>query len=114
MPTQAQLALMQRQNLSAHGVAITVTRPAPLDTPVDAVGIWHQPLQSEQDSGRDVRIADPRRIMAVPKSTFAEVLDRGTAIVATEPGTLVSRSWVVDGLDRSDDWYWYLLLKRTT
>lgn len=93
-------------NLSAHGVAATVTPPPPDDVPVSTTGIWATaPLQDEQPAGTDFRRREPRRVLALPK-TDLPILPRGTTIVAPEVMGGVDKTWRVDGLDRSEGDHW--------
>lgn len=93
-------------NLAAHGVAATVTRPAPDDTPVTTTGIWHSgPVEDPQPYGTDFRRREPRRILALPRADLA-TLPRGTTISAPETIGGTAKTWVVDSLDRveADTW----------
>ena len=89
-------------NLGAHGVPATVTRPAPDDTPVVTTGIWiTTPLEDPQPYGMDFQRAEPRRVMALPRSALAS-LPRETVIVAADTIGGATKTWRVDSLDRTD------------
>lgn len=102
-------------NLAAHGVAATVTRPAPDNTPALVTGIWLEPLtQEEVPHGREFPRREPRRIFAIPKSALAAV-PRNTLIVATEPRSgAVAQTWRVDGVERADTDHWRLVVVAAT
>lgn len=101
MPTLAQQALMQRLNLGAHGVAITVT--VPNGTPVATLGIWHQPLGEAQPVGTDFRRREPRRVLEIPRTATLEAVPRGSVITAPDRDGGATKTWTADGLERSDD-----------
>lgn len=87
---------------SVLGVAATVTRPAPDDTPVVTTGIWTTaPLDEARPFGVDFQRRDPRRVLALPRRTLATV-PRGTTISAPEMPGGTAQTWVVDGLDTID------------
>ena len=101
MPSLAQQALMQRLNLAAHGVPITVTRPGATLTPT--TGIWHAPLTEPQAFGTDFRRRDPRRVMEIPRDATLDDVPRGSVIVAVDRDGGIAKTWRADGLERSDD-----------
>jgi hypothetical protein len=85
----------------AFGVPITVTRPAPENTPVATTGIWQAaPLLEEPPYGQDLQRRDPRRVMAIPRDTVLTHIPRGSVIVAPEQLGGTARTWHVDGLER--------------
>jgi len=84
--------------VEAFGVPITVTRPAPENTPVTTSGIWLSPLMEDPPVGTDFRRRDPRRVMAIPRDATLTHIPRGSVIVAAEQLGAVARTWTVDGL----------------
>jgi hypothetical protein len=103
--------LVREVNVLAHGVAATVTRPAPDNTPVSTTGIWLvTPLTEDQPFGIDVRRVDARRVLAITKTTALGTMPRGTVIAAAEePGGTV-KTWRVDGIERADVNYWRVIV----
>jgi hypothetical protein len=98
-------------NFFAHGVACTVTRPAPDDEPITTTAIWLTTTTEDAPVGEFSR-REPRRVIALQKSDVP-TCKRGTEITAPELGE--SRTWIVDGVDRSeaDHWRAVVTLKRT-
>lgn len=100
-------------NQRAHGVAATVTRPAPDNTPVSTTGIWVTSREDQQPFGADLLRREPRRVMALPRyaadgtTVLLATMPRDTTVSAPEKlgGTAVT--WTVTGLDESiqpDQW----------
>lgn len=85
--------------LSAHGVAATVTRPTPDDTPISTRGIWLRPADDPQPYGTDLRRRDPRRVIALPRADVP-TLPRGTLVEAAEITGGAALTWRVDGFDQ--------------
>lgn len=84
---------------SAFGVAATVTRPAPDNTPIVTRGIWvTTALDETQPYGTDFKRRDPRRVFAVSKAAVP-TLPRGTTVVAPLPEGGADHTWRVDGYD---------------
>lgn len=82
---------------SVQGVAATVTRPSPDDTPVITQGVWLKELVEERPVGRDFQRREPRRLMVLPRNVLA-TLPRGTVIEAAEQAGVVEvKTWTVDG-----------------
>lgn len=97
-------------NLAAHGVAATVTRPAPDDTPIDTTAIWQtEPNQDAQPFGSDFIKTEPRRVLALPRSDVPTV-PRGTLIVAPEATGGANKNWRADGLERTTADTWRVLV----
>lgn len=93
-------------NQAVHGVAATVTRPAPDNAPIATSVIWLvEPVGDPQPYGSDFRRGEPRRIAAIAKSDVPE-LPRGTLIVAPEIAGAANKTWLMDGIERSlaDQW----------
>lgn len=87
--------------LDAFGVPITVTRPAPENTPVSATGIWLPDFMEDIPAGTSFQRREPRRVLAVSLQEVGS-LPRGTVIEAPllADGPLVR--WRVDAFDRID------------
>lgn len=97
-------------NLSVHGVAATVTRPAPDNTPVVTTGIWvNRPLEEERPYGTDFQARRPRLVMALPRSALS-TMPRGTTVVAPEQQGGANKTWKVDELDRTETDHWRVVL----
>jgi len=93
-------ALALDLNTGAFGVAATVTRPFPDDTPIVTRGVWvTAPLEETQPFGTDFKRRDPRRVFAVSKATVP-TLPRGTTVIAPLPEGGADKTWRVDGYDR--------------
>jgi len=84
---------------AAHGVAATVTRPAPDNAPIVTRGVWITiPLEEPRPYGSDFQRREPRRVLALPKADVA-TLPRGSIIVALDRVGGTIKVWRVDGLD---------------
>jgi hypothetical protein len=94
-------ALALDLNLAAHGVDVTVTRPAPDDTPIATRGIWMTWITEDVPAASDFQRREPRKVMALSRIVVPTV-PRGTLIVAPPPqGTgSVTQTWRVDGTER--------------
>ncbi len=112
MDLSALRALTLTLNLSAHGVPAVVTRPVPDDTAITTTAIWvpTAPIDESQPFGSGFRRREPRRVLALKRSEFAEV-PSGTTIVAPEQLGGATRTWVVDGLDRVEADHWRVIVK---
>lgn len=86
--------------LEALGVPVTVTRPAPENTPVPTTGIWLTPFVEVQPFGIDVRRRDPRRVMAIARTAALDFIPRGSTVVAAEQLGGTSKTWTVEGYER--------------
>jgi hypothetical protein len=91
-------ALALDLNLSAHGVDVTVTRPAPDDTAIATRGIWLTTETVDVPAGEFSR-REPRRVMALRRANVPTV-PRGTLIEAPEKSGDAVTVWRVDGIDR--------------
>jgi len=91
-------ALVLELNLDAHGVDVTVTRPAPDDDPIETSGIWMTTVTEDVPAVMDFQRRDPRRVMALSRADVPTV-PRGTLIVAPEKAGDALQTWRVDGLD---------------
>lgn len=94
-------ALVLSINLEAHGVPVTVTRPAPDDEPIETRGIWLTPDTNEFPIGSDFSRREPIRILALSRLVVPTV-PKGTVIDAPEKAGDTMRRWLVDGLDRRE------------
>lgn len=94
---------------AAFGVAATVTVPLlspdhdpPADFTVETTGVWMTPAEEAQPFGADFSRREPRRILAIPITSTLTTVPRGTLIeAADEPGG-TTKTWRVDGLERSE------------
>lgn len=84
----------------AFGLAITVTRPAPDNTPVTTEGVWVPPLIEEQPVGSDLQRREPRKVLAIPRTSTLAKIPRGSTISAPEVLGGTNQTWRVDGYDR--------------
>lgn len=100
-------SLVLSVNQAVHGVAATVTRPAPDGTPIETTVLWPSvaPVEDSQPYGTDFSRKGPRRVMAIPKVDVA-TLPIGTLIVAPEQIDGTNKNWRVDALDRSEADTW--------
>jgi hypothetical protein len=104
-------------NMAAHGVPITVTRPAPDDTPITTTvdglplkGIWMTPASSDLPPGSRLQARSPIRILVVATADVPTA-PRGTTVVAAwQPGGDES-TWVVEGLDHQEADHLRLIVK---
>lgn len=101
MPTLAQLALIQKVNLAAHGIPVTVTPPG--GSAVATTGIWHVPLEEQQPYGTDFQRREPRRLMELPRTDSLTAVPRGSIIAAADVDGGATKNWRADGLQRDDD-----------
>ncbi|HXG88771.1 MAG TPA: hypothetical protein VNJ02_10580 [Vicinamibacterales bacterium] len=99
--------------LGAHGVAATVTRPAPDNTPITTTVIWHsKPADEQQPTGVELfSKVGPRRVMVIPRATVA-TLPRGTSISAPERGGGTAVNWTVDNSDHVEADCWHAIVRR--
>ena len=97
--------------LAAFGLAVTVTRPAPDNTPIATTGVWFNDAfeQEPRPYGTDFQRREPRRLMAIPRSAVA-TMPRGTTVAAPEIQGGTSKTWRVDGLDTVDADFWRVVL----
>jgi hypothetical protein len=96
-PLRALAVRLQFDN-QVGAVDVTVTRPAPDNTPIECRGIWLT-YATEDQPGREFGRREARRIMALSKVDVPTV-PRGTRIVAPELSGGDERIWQVDGFDR--------------
>lgn len=93
-------ALVASLNFRAHGVAATVTRPFPDDTPITTRVIWVTPITEDRlDIGGGLQHRAPIRVAAVLKADVPTV-PRGTVILAPPKAGDDEVRWQVDGIDR--------------
>lgn len=91
--------LVLELNFSAHGIAMTVTRPLPDNTPIVTRGIWLTPLTEDGPVGTDLARREPRRVVALRRADVSAV-PRGTLILAPEKSGDADRTWKVEGPER--------------
>lgn len=101
--------------LAAYGVAATVTRPVPENTPIATTAIWvGLPVANAQPYGTDFRAREPRRRLDLVRSAVP-TLPRGTTIAAPEIQGGAVKTWRVDGYadDQDDPQVWRALVVLT-
>jgi hypothetical protein len=87
--------------VAAFGLDIQVTRPAPDDTPVPTTGVWiPPPLEETRPVGTDFQRREPRKILAVPRTTTLPNAPRGSIVLAPEAAGAAILTWKVDGYDK--------------
>ena len=101
MPVGTLRALVVATNVAAHGVAVTVTRPAPDDVPVATTGVWRRTPQESMPVSTDFRRAEPRKILQVPRTASLPTLPRGSIVLAPDETDGVDKTWQIEGF--SDD-----------
>lgn len=80
------------------GVPITVTMPAPDDTPIVTTGVWlERPLDEPRPFGRDLQQLGARKVMGIIRTTDLPSVPRGTLILAPEREGGPIKTWRVDG-----------------
>ena len=97
--------------LTAFGVAATVTRPAPDDTPIVTTAIWVPPdRRSRSDEVYEYRNELARRqaerlVLGLPRSAVP-TLPIGTVIAAPLVSGATSQTWRVEEHERDepDEW----------
>lgn len=98
--------------LSAFGLSATVTRPAPNNTPIATTGVWlPTPLNETQPFGSDVRMMDPRKVLALPRDAIDSISRGATVEMAEERGGTV-KTWVVDGVERAEADCWRVIVRQ--
>lgn len=98
MPVGALRALVRSTNQAAHGVPVTITRPAPENVPVTTTGVWLPPLTEDYPTGSDFQRRDPRKVLAIPRTATLTHIPRGSIVLAPELSTDSATAWRVDGL----------------
>lgn len=81
------------------GVAATITRPAPNNTPVVTTGIWLDEKREQEPFGTDFQKRGARKVFAVAVSAALPNAPRGTVVVAAELEGAAAKTWRVDGYD---------------
>lgn len=80
------------------GVPITVTRPAPDDTPIVTTGVWlERPLEEPRAFGQDFQRLDARKVLGIIRTSTLQSVPRGTMILAPELEGTIDKTWQVDG-----------------
>lgn len=95
----------------AFGVPVTVTRPAPDQTPITTVGVWVQPLTEDNRIGTDASRREPRKVLALMRAVVPPPLPRNTVITAPEIDGGPVLTWQVDGLERVEADLWRVLVR---
>lgn len=100
MGVDALRAHAQTVMFAVIGVPITVTRPAPDDTPIVAEGVWAaMPTDESRPIGVDFQRAEPRKVLAIPRTETLPSIPRGTSISAPELLDGPIKNWRVDGYE---------------
>lgn len=95
-------ALSLEVNMQAHGLDITVTKPAPDNTvPIDTRGIWLTTETEDVPTEHEFARREPIRLMAVTRDSV-EGIPINTLIAAPEVFGGPVRTWRVDGLARRE------------
>lgn len=87
--------------LSAFGVAVTVTRPAPDDTPIETTGAWVTPINDNYPVGPEFQRRHRRQVLVLSRDEVPTV-PKGTLIDAPARDGDDERRWRVDGIDEED------------
>lgn len=96
--------------LAAFGVAATVTRPAPDNTPIATTAIWLGAEEDSQPYGTDFTRREPRRLLTLSRAALPTLL-RGSLVEAPEVAGGTVQRWRVDGLAQPvDPEWWYALV----
>lgn len=91
---------------SAFGVPVTITRPAPDQTPITTTGVWLRPLAPDLPVGREYQRQEPLRVLSLQRSAVTS-LPVGTLIQAPEVRGGPTRLWRHEGLAEqaeADEW----------
>lgn len=86
--------------MAAFSVDATVTRPAPLDTPIVTEGMWLPEQTLDQPLVGDLTRTSMHRTFCLDRSIG--VVPRGTVIAAPEERGGTTRRWIVDGPQREE------------
>ena len=97
MNLDAAWAIGQAAMFSTMGVPAVVTRPSPDDTPVAAQAIWLTPKVERDPYGTDRGNRDPRKCLALQRSTSLPSAPAGTRITAPEVQGGADKQWRVEG-----------------
>lgn len=94
--------LAHQAAFSTMGVAATITRPEPDDTPITTTVIWLSSVTEDAfGGGMDLQRREAKRSFAVMRSAVPS-MPRGSKLSAPDlPGGTVRR-WRVDGVERAE------------
>jgi len=95
--------------LSTFGVPATVVRPAPDDAPIATTGVWLSRAAEQFPGGAEIRRAQRDYLMALPVADLPTV-PLLTRVAAPDIGGGPVLSWIVDGFDRLDAEFRYVIL----
>lgn len=101
------LALVTDANLAVYGVAATVTRPYPDDTPVVTTAIWE--TAATETTGADLRRREVRPVLGLRRDEVPTV-PRGTLIEAAPLRGGAVQTWRVEGTARVTDAFTYAVV----
>lgn len=85
------------QTFDALGVPVTITPPS--GSAVTTTGVWTKPLDEAMPFGQDYARREPRKVLAVRRTSSLDVVPRGSAISAPETDDGDVLTWRADGLD---------------
>jgi hypothetical protein len=89
--------LAMGQIFDALSVPVTITPPS--GAAVTTTGVWSKPLEETMPYGEDYARRDPRKVLAIRRTSTLDVIPRGSVIVAAETDGGDALTWRVDGLD---------------
>lgn len=98
-------------NIEIHGMDMTVTRPAPDDTPIATRGIWLTTETMEVPAGGGFVRREPYRVLAFSRRPVP-TLPEGTLIQAPERMGGTPETWVVDGHHQTFADHYRAIVKR--
>lgn len=90
-------ALALDQTFDALSVPVTITPPGGNATAT--TGIWTKPLDETMPFGQDYARREPRKVLAVRRTSSLDVVPRGSTISAPETDDGDVLTWRADGLD---------------
>lgn len=94
------VALVTDANTAVYGVAATVTRPYPDDTPIVTSGIWD--TAATESVGSELKRREVRAAIGLRRDEVPTV-PRGTLIEAAPLRGGAVQTWRVEGTDRVTD-----------
>jgi hypothetical protein len=96
--------------MNAFGVPVTVTRPAPNNTPISTTGIWVLPAPDPVPMGGDLRRREPTHVLALSRADVP-TMPSATSITAPERLGGTVKTWKFDRFDsEADPDYWRVRL----